>query len=120
MSGADCDIFISAAQKQMNQIDETAADGYEGTNYVEQGTRVDLLQNKCALVVSPSTTKTIKSWSDFEKAIKAAQSASDLTFAMGNSDVPGWSTYLSLQTSALTKLTWFQRVSSLTEQTLRK
>ena len=88
MSGVDCDIFISAAQKQMNQIDETAADGYEGTNYVEQGTRVDLLQNKCALVVSPSTTKTIKSWSDFEKAIKAAQSASDLTFAMGNSDVP--------------------------------
>lgn len=88
MSGADCDIFISAAQKQMNQIDEAATDGYEGTNYVEQGTRVDLLQNKCALVVSPATTKTLKSWSDFETAIKAAQSASDLTFAMGNSDVP--------------------------------
>ena len=88
MSGVDCDIFISAAQKQMNQIDETAADGYEGTNYVEQGTRVDLLQNKCALVVSPSTTKAIKSWSDFENVIKSAKSASDLTFAMGNSDVP--------------------------------
>lgn len=88
MSGADCDIFISAAQKQMNQIDETAGDAYEGTNYVEQGTRVDLLQNKCALVVSPTTTKTLASWSDFETAIKAAQSASDLTFAMGNSDVP--------------------------------
>lgn len=88
MSGADCDIFISAAQKQMNQIDETAGDAYEGTNYVEQGTRVDLLQNKCALVVSPTTTKTLSNWSDFETAIKAAQSASDLTFAMGNSDVP--------------------------------
>ncbi len=88
MSGSDCDIFISAAQKQMNQIDEAASEGYEGTNYVEQGTRVDLLQNKCALVVSPTTTKTLKSWSDFETAIKAAQSASDLTFAMGNSDVP--------------------------------
>ncbi len=87
-SGADCDIFISAAQKQMNAIDETAADGYEGTNYVEQGTRVDLLQNKCALVVSPTTTKTLANWSDFETALKAAQSGSDLIFAMGNSDVP--------------------------------
>ncbi len=87
-SGADCDIFISAAQKQMNAIDETAAEGYEGTNYVEQGTRVDLLQNKCALVVSPTTTKTLSSWSDFENAIKSAQSSSDLLFAMGNSDVP--------------------------------
>ncbi len=87
-SGADCDIFISAAQKQMNAIDETAADGYEGTNYVEQGTRVDLLQNKCALVVSPTTTKTLSNWSDFEAALKAAQSGSDLIFAMGNSDVP--------------------------------
>ncbi len=87
-SGADCDIFISAAQKQMNAIDETATEGYEGTNYVEQGTRVDLLQNKCALVVSPTTTKTLSSWSDFETAIKAANSSSDLIFAMGNSDVP--------------------------------
>lgn len=87
-SGASCDIFISAAQKQMNAIDETAAEGYEGTNYVEQGTRVNLLQNKCALVVSPTTTKTLASWSDFETAIKAAQSSSDLIFAMGNSDVP--------------------------------
>lgn len=87
-SGADCDIFISAAQKQMNAIDETAAEGYEGTNYVEQGTRVNLLQNKCALVVSPTTTKTLTNWNDFETAIKSAQSGSDLIFAMGNSDVP--------------------------------
>ena len=87
-AGADCDIFISAAQKQMNAIDETATEGYEGTNYVAQGTRVDLLQNKCALIVSPTTTKTIASWSDFETAIKSAQSASDLTFCMGNADVP--------------------------------
>jgi molybdate transport system substrate-binding protein len=88
-SGADCDIFISAAQKQMNAIDEAeGGDEYEGTNFVAQGTRVDLLQNKCALVVSPSTTKTITNWSDFETAIKGAQSASDLIFCMGNSDVP--------------------------------
>lgn len=87
-AGADCDIFISAAQKQMNAIDEAAAEGYEGTNYVAQGTRVNLLQNKCALVVSPTTTKTITNWAEFETAIKGAQSASDLIFCMGNADVP--------------------------------
>lgn len=87
-AGSDCDIFISAAQKQMNAIDETAAEGYEGTNFVEQGTRVNLLQNKCALVVSPELADTITSWSDFEAAIKAANSGDDLIFAMGNSDVP--------------------------------
>lgn len=87
-AGADCDIFISAAQKQMNAIDETAAEGYEGTNFVKQGSRVDLLQNKCALVVSPATDKSIAAWDDFQKAITSAQSADDLIFCMGNADVP--------------------------------
>lgn len=87
-AGADCDIFISAAQKQMNAIDETAAEGYEGTNYVKQGTRINLLQNKCALVVSPATDKTIASWDEFQTAITSAQSADDLIFCMGNADVP--------------------------------
>lgn len=88
-AGADCDLFISAAQKQMNAIDEVnGGEGYEGTNYVLDGTRVDLLENKCALVVSESSDKGIDSWETFEAAIKGAQSSSDLIFCMGNADVP--------------------------------
>lgn len=84
-SGADCDIFLSAAQKQMDQLDG-ASDQCEGENYVLEGTRRDILENKCALVVKEGSD--IKSWDDFEAAIKAAQSGDDLTFAMGNADVP--------------------------------
>jgi molybdate transport system substrate-binding protein len=87
-AGADCDIFISAAQKQMNALDETSEAFDSEQNYVLAGSRVDLLENKCALVVSPSSDKGIDSWDAFETAIKAANSGSDLIFCMGNSDVP--------------------------------
>ncbi len=86
-AGSDCDIFISAAQKQMDQLDGESPD-CEGENYVLQGSRADLLENKCALVVAPDSDKDIKSWDDFENALKSAQSSSDLIFCMGNSDVP--------------------------------
>lgn len=86
-SGADCDVFISAAQKQMDQLDG-ASDICEGENFVLEGTRIDLLENKCVLVVTPDSNKNINSWEDFETAIKAAASSSDLIFCMGNSDVP--------------------------------
>lgn len=86
--GADCDVFISAAQKQMNQIDETSTEGYEGTNYVLQGTRVDLLENTCVLVTNPNGDKGIKDWDSFVTALTSAQSSEDLIFAMGNADVP--------------------------------
>ena len=42
--------FLSAAQKQMDQLDG-ASDQCEGENYVLEGTRKDILENKCALVV---------------------------------------------------------------------
>ncbi len=86
-SGANCDVFISAAQKQMDQLDG-ASGKCEGENFVLEGTRMDLLENKCVLVVTPGSDKNIKSWEDFEKAIKAAAGSSDLIFCMGNSDVP--------------------------------
>ena len=63
-----------------------ASDQCEGENYVLEGTRKDILENKCALVVKEGSD--IKSWDDFEAAIKAANSSDDLTFAMGNADVP--------------------------------
>ena len=82
--GADCDIFISAAQKQMNALDETSEDFASEQNYVLEGSRVDLLENKCALIVNPSDTKGIDSWDAFVEALKAGT----VMFAMGNSDVP--------------------------------
>lgn len=85
VSGADCDVFLSAAQKQMDQLDG-ASDKCEGTNYIKEGTRKDILENKCALVASENSG--ITSWEDFETAITGAQSSDDLIFAMGNADVP--------------------------------
>lgn len=85
--GADCDIFISAAQKQMNQMDETSEE-FEGTNYVLQGSRIDLLENTCVLVTDPNGDKDITDWDSFVTALSEAQSSDDLIFAMGNADVP--------------------------------
>lgn len=89
VEGADCDVFISAAQKQMNNIDEEkGGEAFEGTNCVMAGTRVDILENKCVLITSASSDKGIKDWDSFQNAITAAKSGSDLIFAMGNADVP--------------------------------
>jgi molybdate transport system substrate-binding protein len=87
-AGSPCDVFISAASKQMNQLDGSSKDVEEAGNFVMQGTRVDLLENTCALVVSPSSNKNIKDWDSFVTAITNAKGPSDLIFAMGNSDVP--------------------------------
>ena len=86
-NGSECDLFISAAQKQMNAIDGESAD-CEGENFVLKGTRVDLLENKCVLVVNDKDNKGIKDWDSFESAIKAAKSSADMIFCMGNADVP--------------------------------
>ncbi|MGI6205403.1 MAG: molybdate ABC transporter substrate-binding protein [Anaerovoracaceae bacterium] len=85
--GSPCDVFISAAQKQMNALDGDSED-CEGTNYVLSGTRVDLLENTCVLVVAPNSDKNISSWDDFVSAMENATSSDDLIFCMGNSDVP--------------------------------
>jgi molybdate transport system substrate-binding protein len=54
--GAECDVFISAAQKQMNQLDITQAEGdsavnTEGLDFVLEGSRINLLENKVVLAV---------------------------------------------------------------------
>lgn len=85
--GSPCDVFISAAQKQMDQLDGES-DKNEGENYVLKGSRIDLLENTCVLVTSSDNNKGIKSWDDFTNKLKSAQSSSDLIFCMGNSDVP--------------------------------
>ncbi|MBR6521893.1 MAG: extracellular solute-binding protein, partial [Oscillospiraceae bacterium] len=51
--GADVDIFISAGQKQMNQLDITAdaSVNTDGLDFVLEGTRFNILENKVALAV---------------------------------------------------------------------
>ena len=84
--GADCDIFISAAQKQMNQLDITADPevNKDGLDFVLEGTRINLLENKVALAVPADNPANIESYDD----LKAHLEAGDILLAMGNSDVP--------------------------------
>ena len=84
--GADCDLFISAGQKQMNQLDSTAAADVntEGLDFVDTDTRVDLLENKVVLCVPENSGKGIDSFDSLAEHLKAQ----DILFCMGNSDVP--------------------------------
>ena len=84
--GADCDLFISAGQKQMNQLDSTAsAEGNtEGLDFVDAESRVDLLENKVVLCVPEGSDKGIDSFDSLAEHLKAK----DILFCMGNSDVP--------------------------------
>ena len=54
--GAGCDLFISAAPKQMNQLDGTLKDDAEknpdGLDLLVAGSRIDLPENKVALAVA--------------------------------------------------------------------
>lgn len=84
--GADCDLFVSAGQKQMNQLDITADKeiNTDGLDFVAEGTRINLLENKVVLVVPEGNPKGLESFDDL-----AAKLADGSVFmAMGNSDVP--------------------------------
>lgn len=84
--GADCDLFISAGQKQMNQLDITADKEVNtgGLDFVASDSRVNLLENKVVLVVPEGNPKGIEGFDDL--AAKLADGS--VLMAMGNSDVP--------------------------------
>lgn len=84
--GAACDVFISAGQKQMDQLDAAAdpAVNTEGLDFVAQGTRLNLLENKVTLCVPEGNPASLTSFDD----LAAKLSAGDILLAMGNSDVP--------------------------------
>lgn len=71
--GADCDLFLSAAQKQMNALEEE--------NLINADTRVDLLENKVVLAVPEGNPADIQSFED----IGTDQCK---LIALGNEDVP--------------------------------
>ena len=85
-SGADCDVFISAGQKQMNQLDKDASADVntEGLDFVLAGSRFNILENKVTLVVPEGNPKNILSFDDLAAGLKDGS----VLLAMGNSDVP--------------------------------
>lgn len=84
--GAVCDVFISAGQKQMNQLDITADKevNTEGLDFVVDGTRFNILENEVTLVVPEGNPAGIQSFDDLAERLKAG----DVKLCMGNSDVP--------------------------------
>ena len=74
--GAICDLFLSAAPKQIDALDEEGG--------LLEGSRLDLLENKVALAVPDGNPKGIESFDQLAELLKDG----DVFLAMGNSDVP--------------------------------
>ncbi len=86
--GAVCDLFISAAPKQMNALDGTLKDDADknpdGLDMLVEGSRIDLLENKVALAVAEGSDKGIDSFDKLAELLKSG----DVMLAIGNEDVP--------------------------------
>ncbi|MCC8357303.1 MAG: molybdate ABC transporter substrate-binding protein [Oscillospiraceae bacterium] len=84
--GADCDVFISAGQKQMDQLDITADESVntDGLDFVISETRFDILENKVTLAVPEGNPAGIESFDQLAELLAAG----DVFLAMGNEDVP--------------------------------
>ena len=82
--GADVDVFISAAPKQMNQLDISSDANEDGLDFVLAGSRINLLENKVALAVPEGNPKNITSYDALAEGLQDGS----IFMAMGNSDVP--------------------------------
>ena len=69
-------MFISAAQKQMDQLVEAGL--------IDEASRFDILENKVVLVVPEGNPAGIESFDDLATHLEAG----DILFAMGNEEVP--------------------------------
>lgn len=76
--GADCDVFISAAKKQMDELE-----GIDGgkESLIDSDSRFDLLENEVTLAVKEDSDKDISSFEDLN-------TDKVTSIALGNSDVP--------------------------------
>ena len=121
--GADCDLFISAAPKQMNAMDGSLIGDTEknpdGLDLIVTDSRVDLLENKVTLAVPEGNPKSIESFDQLTQLLKSG----DVLLAIGNSDVPvGQYTqkifaYYGLDEAAMTDcLTYGNNVKEVTTQ----
>ncbi|NCE64825.1 molybdate ABC transporter substrate-binding protein [Pseudoflavonifractor sp. 524-17] len=118
--GAECDLFISAAQKQMNQLDaakDAEGGNTEGLDYIRSDSRVNLLENKVVLVAPQGNPAGVTSFED-------AATGKVQLMALGNSDVPVGQyseeifTYLGLweQLNEGQKITFGTNVKEVTSQ----
>ena len=84
--GAECDLFLSAAAKQMNQLDITADPevNKDGLDFIDPATRINLLENKVVLAVPEGNPKNINTYEDMASGLKDKS----ILMAMGNEDVP--------------------------------
>ena len=79
IEGAVCDLFISAGQSQMNDLE--AGQNDTGADFVYADTRIDFVENKVVLAVPDDNPKDIQTFSDL-----ATDKLSLL--CIGNDDVP--------------------------------
>ena len=121
--GAVCDLFISAAPKQMNALDGSLKADSEknpkGQDLLVAGSRIDLLENKVALAVAEGNPKGIDSFDKLADLLKNG----DVKLAIGNSDVPVGQytqkifTYYEIDEAAIaSKLTYGSNVKEVTTQ----
>ena len=119
--GAPCDLFISAAPKQMNQLDGTLKDDADknpdGLDMLVEGSRIDLLENKVVLAVAEGSDKGIDSFDKLAELLKSG----DVMLAIGNEDVPVGQytkkifTYYEIDEAAIAeKLTYGSNVKEVT------
>ena len=78
--GAACDVFISAAKKQMDELDPNR-ESKASKITIDPNTRFDLLENEVVLAVKKDSNKDIRSFDDIKKDKVE-------TIALGNADVP--------------------------------
>ncbi len=123
IAGADCDLFISAAPKQMNQLDASKDPeaNPDRNDFVDSTTRINLLENKVALAVPAGNPKNVQSYEDLAKGLQDGS----LLLAMGGEGVPvGQYTqkifaYFDLDEAALAQagvLTYGENVKAVTTQ----
>ena len=74
--GAQCDVFISAAPRQINEL--------QGLGLLLDETRTDLLENKISLAVPSGNPSGIKSFGELAQRLRDGK----IFLAIGNSDVP--------------------------------
>lgn len=121
--GAVCDVFISAAPEQMNALDGSLKDNAEknpnGLDYIVDGSRLNLLENKVTLSVPEGNPAGIESFDQLAELLKNG----DVMLAMGNSDVPVGQYTLKIfdyygidEAAAASKLTYGSNVKEVTTQ----
>ena len=121
--GAPCDLFISAAPKQINALDGSLKDDAEknpdGLDMLVDGSRLNLLENKVTLAVPEGNPAGIETFDQLADILKNGE----VMLAIGNSDVPVGQytqkifTYYEIDEAAIaSKLTYGSNAKEVTTQ----